>query len=142
MPDPSNLEAFASSVLAAVTSGNWALLAALVLVGVVFLARRFGAKRVPFLATARGGALLALLGGVAGAIATALASGGPVSVALVLSGLQVGFLAAGGWTVLKKLLFGDVAADAIAGAEDVGQAAGLAAAPGAPTVDSILGTKP
>lgn len=141
MPDPSNLEAFAQLVLSAVTSGNWALLASLVLVGVVFFARKFGGKYVPFLLTARGGALLALLGGVAGAIATSLLAGGPVTSTLVLQGLTVGFAAAGGWTVLKKLLFGDVAQEAIQGAEVAGQTAAVAAAPDAPTVDSILGGK-
>lgn len=134
------LQHLAQVALQAVTSGNWALLAALVLVGLVWAVRRWGASKVPFLASARGGALLALLGGIVGAVATALTAGAPVTAALLLKGLTVGVTAAGGWTVVRKLLFGDSAQVAIRRAEAAGQVAAVAAAPGA-TVESIIGRK-
>lgn len=141
MDIPMTLEALAPLVLQAVQSGNWSLLAALALVALVWLARKYGGKYLPVLTTSRGGAALALLGGIGGAVATALAAGAPVSAALLVKGVTVGLTAAGGWTVIKTLAFGDAAKEAIQTAEAAGQVAAVEAASGAPTVESIIGRK-
>lgn len=101
---PENLEAFARIILEAVQSSNWSLLASLALVALVWASRKFLAPKVPFLGTDAGGALLALAGGAAGAILTAVMAGSAFSWPLVLLGLKTGFTAAGGWAVIKKLI--------------------------------------
>lgn len=92
----------------AVMSGQGALAAALALVAAVFVLRKFVAPMVPFFGTDAGGALLVLLTSETGALLTAVAAAGGkfehVTGALLLKALQVGFAAAGGWAVLKKLV--------------------------------------
>jgi hypothetical protein len=85
---------------------------------------------VPFLRTDRGGALLVLGVSLTGAVANALAAGAPFSVALLLTALRVGLTAAGGFTLIKRIIFGGAAiADAErAGEIAAGQIAGKAAA--------------
>jgi hypothetical protein len=117
IPDPSQLEAFATFALNAVQSGNYSLVAALGVIAAVYALRRFGGGRIPFLATDRGGALLVIITSVAGALATAFAAGTAVSLPLVISALVVALKAAGGFSLAKKLLFGD---KSIAQAEDAG----------------------
>lgn len=83
---------------------DWKAIAAIALIGVVFVARRFGGKFVPFLQTDRGGALLALGVGIAGALANAILAGKPVDLTLLLRGLEVGIEGAGGYVVVRRLL--------------------------------------
>lgn len=99
-----DLEAFATSVLNAVQHGNWALVAALAVLALVWAARRFGGNKFPFLRSDAGGAVLALAMATAGAVVTALSAGSALSIALFLGALKVGFVAAGGWSTVKKLL--------------------------------------
>lgn len=129
-PDPERIEDFARLVLDAVQSRNYALIVALAVVLVVFLLRKFGGSRLPFLRTDRGGALLVLGVSVAGAVANALAAGAPFSGALMLTAVRVALTAAGGFTLVKRLVFGG---PEIAQAERqveiaAGQVAGKAAA--------------
>jgi hypothetical protein len=102
-PDALGLEALARLALTAVNDGNWPLVLALALVAAVWLVRKTVAPKVPFLASDVGGGLLALAGGVTGAVASALLGGGVLSAPLLLAGLKVGFMAAGGWSTLKRL---------------------------------------
>jgi len=129
-PNPEQLEEFARLLLDAVTSRNYALLAALVVVVLVYLLRRFGGRFIPFFNTERGGAMLVLCVSLAGAVANALAAGAPFSVALLLTALQVGLMAAGGFTIIKRILFGSaaIARAELAGALAAGQVAEKAAA--------------
>ncbi|QSQ17171.1 hypothetical protein [Myxococcus landrumensis] len=129
-PNPEQLEEFARLVLDAVTSRNYALLAALVVVLLVYLLRKFGGAFVPFLRTDRGGALLVLGVSLAGAVANALAAGAPFSLALVLTAAKVALTAAGGFTLVKRLLFGSSAVERAdqAGEFAAGQVGGKAAA--------------
>lgn len=101
---PDNLEMFFKLVLGAATAGKWAQLAALALVAAVWALRKFIAPKAPFFATGEGGAVLTVLSGFVGALATTLLAGGAFSWALVWSSLQVSFLAAGGWSLAKHLL--------------------------------------
>lgn len=100
---PDNLEAFAKLALEAATSKNWALLLSLALVAVVWGLRKVG--KPTFIKTDAGGAVSVLLMSGLGAVVTALVAGQPFTWPLVLSALQVGFTAAGGYSVLKKLLW-------------------------------------
>ena len=93
----------AKSLYDAVMHGQWALLAALVLVALVFALRKFVAPKVPFLASDAGGVLLAFFGSLGGALSTAFAAGEAFSWALLFKAAQVAFLAMGGYAALKKL---------------------------------------
>ena len=60
---------------------------------------------IPFLKTDRGGALTVLLLGVAGGLVNAMVAGDGFSMNGLATGAYVTFLSAGGFTVLKKVLF-------------------------------------
>lgn len=145
VPDPNtNLELFLKLLLDTASSGQYAVLGALLLVGGVSLARQFLAPKVPFLATPEGGSLLNLVGSFGSGLVLAL-TGTPFSWALVWSVL-VSVLSTSGrafvknflWPMLLRLppvakLFarGDSKA-AIAGAEKKGLAAAVVAKPPKP----------
>jgi hypothetical protein len=77
-----------------------------VLVGLVFLARRFGSKAWPFLGTDRGGALLSLFGGLGLSVFAAATAAGTHTVLQVLStALLMTVTASGTYVLVKKLLF-------------------------------------
>jgi hypothetical protein len=107
MPDPeSNLADFAGAVYQAFAAKNWGVLIALVLVGLVFLARHFGSKAWPFLGTDRGGALLSLVGGLGLSVFAAATAAGTHTVLQVLgTGLLMTVTASGTYVLVKKLLF-------------------------------------
>jgi hypothetical protein len=107
MPDPEgNLAGFAGAVYQAFAAKNWGVLIALVLVGLVFLARRFGSKAWPFLSTDRGGALLSLVGGLGLSVfAAATAAGTPTVLRVLSTGLLMTVTASGTYVLIKKLLF-------------------------------------
>lgn len=88
----------------AVMGGNFALVAALALVLIVFVLRKFVGPKVPFLASDAGGVVLAFLSAFGGALATAFGAHAAFSLALLFKAAQVAFLAMGGYAALKKLL--------------------------------------
>ncbi|NRD68606.1 hypothetical protein HRD49_43495 [Corallococcus exiguus] len=124
------MESFARLILDAVTARDWALVASLAVIAIVYVLRRFAGAWWPLLRTARAGAVLALLLSVSGAMANALLAGESFTVALLLKALTIGLGAAGGFTVVKTLLFGDAVEDAAREAGEVaaGEIAGKAAA--------------
>ncbi|WP_223645548.1 hypothetical protein [Corallococcus sp. EGB] len=128
--NPGNVEAFARLVLDAVTARNWALVASLAVVALVYVLRRYVGAWWPVLRTARVGAVLAVLLAVAGAVANALLAEEAFTVALLLKAVAIGLGAAGGFSVVKALLFGDAEAEAVqkAGEAAAGEIAGKAAA--------------
>lgn len=71
-------------VAQAVASRNWGLLACAVVLGAVYVVRRFGASRAPWLRTDAAGILLAVLTAAGLQLSTALAAGKPVTLSLVL----------------------------------------------------------
>lgn len=101
---PTEWQALAKIALSAVRSSDWRLLAIGALIAVVFAVRAVGARWVPWLKTDRGGALLALSGGVAGAVLHSLMAGAGLGWQLLLDGAVNGVTAAGGYTMVKKLL--------------------------------------
>lgn len=90
--------------LEAVKAGQGILAACLLLVFAVAVARRYGAKRFPFLASDAGGALLTLLGSFGGALGTALMAGTAPSLGLATTALGVAFAASGGYSMIKRLV--------------------------------------
>jgi hypothetical protein len=114
LPTPDDLGMFAQAVLAAFSAHNWGLVTALVLIGLVWAARKWGGKLWPFLLTDRGGALLSLVGGLALSIAAAATAPTAGSVWAVLgAGLLMTVTASGTYSLLRKLLFPS-GADAVA----------------------------
>lgn len=97
--------AFVSSVLNAAKAGQWRLLAGFLLVGLVWAARKWGSGAVPWLKTDRGGAALVLVLALLGGIATTLLSGQAFAWGLLVNSLSMAFTAAGGYAVLKKILW-------------------------------------
>lgn len=92
-------------IYTAVTSGNYVLAAALGLVLVCALIKRYGVSRFPVLGTDVGGTALVLATSFGGAIASALAGGSAVFTgALAVAALKVALTAAGGYTMIKRLL--------------------------------------
>lgn len=102
--EPEALIDLAKPVLSAILSGQYAYAAALALVLAVAAARRYGGARFPFLRSDAGGASLALVGGIGGALVNSLAAGGGVSLALLWSALLVAVGAAGGYSLIKRLI--------------------------------------
>lgn len=101
-----DIEAFLKTVYDAILNRDYRGLAAIVLVGIVALARKYGA-RVPgkvgaFISSDRGGAVLALGLAVLGGAANALGAHQPLSLAMLGSAIYVAVLAAGGYALVKK----------------------------------------
>lgn len=102
---------FLSRLYAAVESGEWLPALALAVIGLVFAIRKWKVLRwaLPdaaddWLATDRGGAVLALSVALLGAAANAVLAGdGLPSLEALGSALKVAFLAAGGFTIVKKI---------------------------------------
>ena len=101
--DDTQLMDMAKPLLDAVMHGQFALAGAMLLVLGVALARRYGAKRFPFLHTDAGGSLLTLAGSFGGAVATALMAGAGVTTGLLWTALGVAATASGGYTLIKRL---------------------------------------
>ena len=87
----------------AIATRNPVVLAPLVVMGLVWLARRFGGKRFPQLKTDRGGAVLSLVMSLAVSVGGALLMGQALSVGLVVSA-AVSIITAGGYALGKKLI--------------------------------------
>lgn len=154
-PEPeADLLALARLVIDAARGRNWALLGALVLSLLIALIRRFASRlavsfagkavgrAAAWLTTDRGGALLALLAGVAAAFAAAFGSGGAVSAQTVVDGLVAGITAAGGYAVLRKLVFpsgADRAQQVRATSAAVGEAAAQSPEAAADQINKAIG---
>lgn len=99
-----DLLAMAKQILDAVMSGQGWLGAALALILMTAVARKYGKGFLPFLATDAGGMVLAAVGSFGGALATAFAAGSAVSGALLLTAAGVAVAAMGGYRVMAKKL--------------------------------------
>jgi len=129
--------AFLNLVKQAIAGKQWALVATLAVIGLVALIR-YGAGKlaVPyagkwigraaaFFTTDRGGAILTLLVGVAGALVPVFA-GGVFTVQAILDGVILGITSAGGYVMIKKIIWPS-GVDRAQFASAVGNAAGAAA---------------
>lgn len=102
-PDASWLD-LAQPVIKALTSGNPALACACALVLAVFLARTYGSKRFPILATDAGGTALTFLASFGAACAAAFSAGALPTTALLWTSLTIAAGASGGYTAVKRLI--------------------------------------
>ena len=75
--NPDDILTLLGQIKDAVQAHNWLLLGLLVPLVLVFVARKFGAKKIPWLATDAGGALLSLLSAVLLALLSAVLLPGP-----------------------------------------------------------------
>lgn len=103
-PSPDQGEAFLKQIFDAAMKKDYMGLTALVLIAAVWLVRKFGAKKIPFLATDRGGAILVMVASILGALANSLAAGKGYSSDVLLHSVYLGFMAAGGWVWIRKML--------------------------------------
>ncbi|HEX5750010.1 MAG TPA: hypothetical protein VFZ09_27520 [Archangium sp.] len=71
-------------VAQAVSSRNWGLLACAVVLGLVYVVRRFGVSKLPWLRTDAAGIALALVTAAGLQLSAALGAGRPVTLSLVL----------------------------------------------------------
>lgn len=101
---PEDLSELAKPVLDAIMAGQYAYAVALGLVLLVAVARRYGSRHWTFLGTGAGAALLALVGGFGGAMATALGVGASLSADLLWKSLGVAASAAGFFSLAKALV--------------------------------------
>lgn len=99
------MDTLVTALVNALTQRHWLLVGAVLVSGLVWALRTWGGSLVPWVRTDRGGATLALVGGFVGVWVTALAAGQGASWYLVAHGLEAAVAAAGGYSVLKKLVF-------------------------------------
>lgn len=104
VPDPSDPSAFVAALSSAITAHRWSVLAALLVIALVWLARRYGPMKWEWLRGDRGGAALALVGSILVTLATDIASGKSFSALWLMDALMLGMTAAGGYSVVRKLI--------------------------------------
>ncbi|EPX56173.1 hypothetical protein D187_007515 [Cystobacter fuscus DSM 2262] len=90
-------------VVQALTSRNWGLLACALVLGAVYVVRRFLSPRVPWLSSDVAGVLLSMATAVSLALVAALQAGTPISLSLVLGALLTAAGASGLFSWGKKL---------------------------------------
>lgn len=100
IPEP-DVGSLGASFLVALTSKNWGLLLSVALLGLVWLARAVGGKVWPPIASPRGSAILAFLGGTAALLVGALGTGQSFSVSLLFGCVSTALTASGLWSVGK-----------------------------------------
>lgn len=92
------------SAIQAVKDGDWRLVSAFVLAGLMVALRR-SRDRVAWFKGDRGGAVLVMLLSVFGALSTSLAAGVAVDAKLFLSAAMIAWTAVGGYTWLRRLIW-------------------------------------
>lgn len=90
-------------VVQAVSSRNWGLLACALVLGAVYVVRRFLSARVPWLSSDVAGVVLSMATAVSLSLVAALQSGTPVTLSLVLGALLTAAGASGLFSWGKKL---------------------------------------
>lgn len=87
-----------------VVEGHWWPAAAALLIMAVWAMRKWGSKYLPWLATDKGGAMLALGTSMVGAVLNAYLAGKALDMKAAMTALGVGFAAGGGWTMVRKIM--------------------------------------
>ncbi len=106
VPDPSADPAtFVQAIADAIASKHWMGAFALILVGVIWVVRKRTplTRWVPFLATRWGGWLMTQAASIVGALAQAVLCGQRYTFGVFVTSVYVGFLAAGGWELVRDL---------------------------------------
>lgn len=111
--DPTaDLGGWVKAAYTAAQGGQYRMLAAILLIGLVSVTRKYGAK-VPgkvgaYVASDRGGASVTLGLALIAGIIHALLAGVPLGLPMLATAVYISFLAAGGYTLAKKAGFGDI----------------------------------
>lgn len=105
--DPTTTSELFDQAVSAAKVGDWRVLAGVICIGLVWLAR-WGVGKIPgkvgaWFNTDRGGAVMALIVGVLGSVAHMLSSKDPFSMKFIMDGAVMAVTAAGGFTVFNKL---------------------------------------
>lgn len=104
IPDPgTDPGGFFQSMVSAAKAGQWRLLAACFLVGLVWAARKWGSRFVPWLKTDRGGAVLVLCASLLLSVSTWLSGGGDLDLGLLFDALAMACTAAGAYSMSRRL---------------------------------------
>jgi hypothetical protein len=103
IPEP-DVGGLGAAFLSALSSKNWGLLLAAVVLAAVWGVRALGAKVWPAVATARGSAILAFAGGTAALLVAALGAGQPFSAGLLLGCISTALTASGLWSTGKAVV--------------------------------------
>lgn len=93
-----------NNLVQAVRDGNWSMVAACVLIVLVWFARKFNTK-ISFFQGDRGGPILVFALSFAGAISTSLMASEPISFKMFLAASQIALMAIGGFVGVKKILW-------------------------------------
>ena len=94
---------YAREVYDAVRGGRWAMAAGLLLIGVVYAARRWLGALVPWLRSDRGGVALAVGTSILATIGSAFAAGTTPDIHALLAGLEAAATAMAAYVAAKKL---------------------------------------
>lgn len=108
LPDPADFLGYTQGILDAVEHGNWWVLAALLLTGLVAAVRALVPKfseKYQWLKTDRGSAVLVLGMAALGAAATTIAAWTAPNWALLGTAVLVAVSSAGGYVLIKKIFW-------------------------------------
>ena len=94
-----------ATIIAAAKGGEWRMAIAAILSLIMTLAYKLKVRKLSIFKGDRGGVILLLVLGLMGGVSAALASGAPISLDLAIGTLSVVLTAAGGWQVLKRLVW-------------------------------------
>lgn len=103
-PPDGTLVDLARPIVDYVLSGHYLAASAAALVVLVAGLRRYGAKRLPFLGSAIGGAVLTLFGAFGATVAVAAAGSTWITMGQAWLALKIALTAAGGYSLLKVLI--------------------------------------
>lgn len=103
IPEP-DVGSLGASFLTALMSKNWGLLLSVALLGVVWAVRALGGKVWAPLASERGSAVLAFLGGTLALLVGALSAGQSFNVSLLLGCVSTALTASGLWSTTKSVV--------------------------------------
>lgn len=106
LPAPDDVAGLSQLVISAVQSGNWALVASLVVMGLVAGLRRWVPESTDagkWLRSKVGGIVTNLVLSLAGSLATLLLAGGTFSLSLLFQAISVALGASGTWSIYKNI---------------------------------------
>lgn len=96
---------FFKSTYDSAKSGQWWMLVSLIVIALVWVARKWGAKKIDWFETDRGGAVLALSVGILGGMAHGILAEGAPTLQMLTEAVKVTVGAMGGYVAIKKSLF-------------------------------------
>ena len=99
-----DLVGFLKQVHSSVLGKEWGKLIFFVITFLVWVSRKFFSKRLPWLGSSMASVIKSFLLAFSGMLATTWPAGGRPEAADVFTAFQMGFAAAGGWSILKALL--------------------------------------